>query len=383
MSLNKKIFFISLTLFCIALLFFGIYNLAFKSPVEEIPLTPKKEAPVVVIPTIQPKISTEAIVALSDEAVLAPTLANGTEAIKYYAKNSGRVYQIDFNGNNKRTFSDKELIGLNSVLWSPDKNKVITKFIRAGLTNLYYYNYTDLTNFPLKNNVDEIAWQDSNNRIFYKYYDSKANKRTLNISNPDGTSWIKLADIAFRDISIAQIPKSSLVSFWNKPDAFFETAFKSAPVIGGEEKTLLKGIFGADYLWNNDGSFALVSHSDVKSGTKIQLSIINSNGGEFRNLDLPTLVSKCVWLANNKTLYCALPGEIPASAIMPNDYDQEKFHTADTFWKIDIVTGEKSRIVDLNKITSKYDATKLFLNANESFLFFTNRTDGKLYKITL
>jgi hypothetical protein len=88
-------------------------------------------------------------------------------------------------------------------------------------------------------------------------------------------------------------------------------------------------------------------------------------------------------LANNKALYCALPGEIPASAIMPNDYDQEKFHTADTFWKIDTTTGEKSRIVDLNKITSKYDATKLFLNANESLLFFTNRTDGKLYKITL
>jgi hypothetical protein len=68
---------------------------------------------------------------------------------------------------------------------------------------------------------------------------------------------------------------------------------------------------------------------------------------------------------------------------MPNDYDQEKFHTADTFWKIDTLTGEKSRIVDLNKIISSYDATDLFFNTDESILFFTNRLDGKLYRIML
>ncbi len=382
MSISKKIFIISLTLFCIALLFFGIYSLAFKKPATELPVAEKK-ATEVVTPKIPPKVSTAPITAISDEAVLAPTLAKDTNAIKYYAKSNGRVYQIDFDGNGKRTFSDKELIGLNDVLWSPDKSRVITKFTSAGTTKFYYYDYTELKSLPLKNNVDEIAWQNSGNRIFYKYYDPATKKRTLNISDPDGTNWVKLADINFHNISIAQIPQSSLVSFWNKPDAFFETILKSVPIIGGEEKTLLKGVFGANYLWSDNGSLALVSHSDAKGGAKIQLSLINSNGGEFKNLDLPTFTSKCVWLKDNVNLYCAMPAKIPTSAILPNDYDQEKFHTADTFWKINTTTGEKNRIIELDKITAEYDAINLFLNNDESILFFTNRTDGKLYRITL
>ncbi len=382
MPLNKKIFFISLALFCVALLFFGVYNLAFRKPTE-VAQAPEIKAPTIVAPQIPPKVSTDPITAISDEAVLSPTLASGSDAIKYYSKNSGRVYQIDFDGNNKRTFSDKELIGISDVSWSPDKNKVITKFMSAGATKFYSYDYTTLQSTPLKKNVDEIAWQNSSNRIFYKYYDAATKKRTLNISDPDGTNWTKLADIDFRNVSIAQIPKSSLVSFWNKPDSFFETTLKSVPLIGGEEKSLLKGIFGADYLWNKDGTMALVSYSDTKGSTKIQLATINSNGGEFKNLDFPSLTSKCTWAKDNVTVYCAMPGEVPASAIMPNDYDQEKFHTTDTFWKINTTTGEKNRIIDLNKITEKYDAANPFLDINESILFFTNRIDGKLYRITL
>lgn len=381
MPISKKLFFASLALFCIALLFFGIYNLAFKK--VEVATIEEKKAPVVAVPVTPPKVSPDLIVPVSDEPVLAPTLATNATAIKYYAKNSGRVYQIDFDGNNKRTLSDKVLDGLSSALWSPDKNKAITSFVSSGATKFYYYDHTELKGLPIKNNVDQIAWQNTGNRIFYKYYDTTSKKRTLNISDPDGTNWVKLADITYRDISIAQIPQSGLVSFWNKPDAFFETTLSSVPLISGEEKTLLKGYFGADYLWNENGSLALVSHSDAKGGTKMQLSIINSNGGEFRNLDLPTFVSKCVWLRDNKTAYCALPGKIPPSAILPNDYDQEKFHTADTFWRINTATGEKSRLIDLEKITGEYDATNLLLNTDESILFFTNRTDGKLYRITL
>lgn len=382
MSLNKKVFFVSLTLFCVALLLFGIYNFSFKIPKGEVS-TAENKSQEVTTPKVTPKTINASISVISDEAVLAPTLVKNESAIKYYAKNSGRVYQIDFNGNNERTFSDKELTGINKVLWSPDKNKVITKFINADKISFSYYNYNELKNTPLKNTLTEIAWHSSSKRIFYTYFDPTTKKRSLNISDPEGTNWTKLTDINFPEARIAEVPQSSLVSFWNKPDAFFETTLKSMPLVGGEEKTILKNIFGADYLWSNNGNSVLVSHSNIKGGTKIQLALVNSNGGEFRNLNLPTFVSKCVWLGDNKTIYCALPGEIPASAIMPNDYDQEKVHTADTFWKINTVTGEKSRIVDLKEITNSYDATNLFLNTDESILFFINRTDGKLYRITL
>ena len=316
--------------------------------------------------------------------MIAPTLSPDGNFIKYYAKDSGHVYQVSLDGKNKSTINNQDLTGLADVLWSSDKTKVISKFMKPdGTVQFFYYDYLTQKGVPIKNNVDEISWQSNGNKIFYKYYDPESKKRSLNISDPDGSNWTKLSDIDYRNVNVEQIPQSGLVSFWNKPDAFSETDFESVPVVGGEKKLILQGKFGADYLWNNDGTYALVSNTDQKGGSKMQLSTINYNGGEYKNLGVPTFVSKCVWSRDNKTVYYALPGGIPDSAILPNEYDDGKITTTDTFWKIDTTTGKKDRIVELDNMTGQYDAASLFLNSDESQLFFVNKSDGKLWGINL
>jgi hypothetical protein len=173
----------------------------------------------------------EKIKALSDEAVIAPAYSSTDNAIKYYAR-TGETYSIDTDGLNKATISSQKISGLADVLWSPDQTKVISKTTLAnGSAQFYYYDYSTQKGVPIKKNTDEIAWQTNGNKIFYKYYDPATKKRTLNISDPDGTNWTKLADIDYRNISISQIPQSSLVSFWNKPDAYTETIFDSIPAL--------------------------------------------------------------------------------------------------------------------------------------------------------
>ena len=387
MPKSKLIFYISLTLFCLSLLFFGIYNLAFKKTAPA-PITTIENAPTATpqteTPKEAPKLSLAPISALSDEAVLAPTIASAESAVKYYSKASGQVYQVDFDGNGKRTLSAKTLPGLVFVLWSPDKNKVITKIMTGSTANFYSYDYTTLKGTPLPGNIDSIVWQNNSSLIFYKYFDPKSKKSTLNFSAPDGTNWKKLADLTTGNIKIATIPETGgLISYWNRPDAFFSTSLKTLSLVSESEKELFQGVFGADYLWSSAGTNVLISSVEAKGGSKIQLSLINANGGELKSLNVPTFVSKCTWLRDNKTILCALPGEIPANAVLPNDYDNGKFYTADTFWRINTETGEKSRLIEPNKIDQKYDATNLFLNSDESLLFFQNRTDGKIYRITL
>ena len=387
MSKSKLIFYVSLTFFCLMLLFFGIYNFAFKKSTPAPVTTIENEAtatPPTETPKEVPKLSLAPISALTDEAVLAPTLVSGESALKYYSKLSGQVYQIDFNGNGKRMLSAKTLPGLVFVLWSPDKSKVITKITNGTTSSFYSYDYSTLKSTPLPSNIDSITWQNSSNLIFYKYFDPKSKKSTLNLSAPDGTNWKKLIDLAVGNIEISSIPGvGGLISYWNKPDALFPTSLKTFPLVGGAEKEIFKDAFGADYLWNNAGTNVLISSVDAKGGTKMQLSVVNSTGGELKNLNTPTFVSKCAWLSDNKTILCALPGEIPTNAVLPNDYDNGKFRTTDTFWRINTETGEKSRLIETSDIDQKYDATNLFLNADESLLFFQNRTDGKLYRITL
>lgn len=379
MTLSKKIFISSITFLAVCLIFLGIYNLSFKKSVPEDSTTNETSNPSSV--SNQNKSSSSAI-AISDEAILAPFFDAATSTIKYYSKLTGQVYQIDLDGTNKKTLSEKNLPGLSDVFWSPDGTKAITKFAQNGSVKFYYYDYLTNTGVRLKDNLDTVTWQ-NNGKIFYKYYNPQSHERSLNISNPDGSNWAKITDLKYKSISIAPIPRTGLVSFWNSPDAFSQTNFGSSLVIGGENKPIFAEKFGADYLWNSNGTLVIISHSDQKTGTQTQLSLINSRGGEYKNLNIPTFVSKSAWSKDNRTVYFALPETLPNNVILPNDYQENKFTTNDSFWKIDVTTGSKTKILSADQSGSKIDTTNLFLNDDESILFFINKLDGRLYRINL
>ena len=112
------------------------------------------------------------------------------------------------------------------------------------------------------------------------------------------------------------------------------------------------------------------------------LGMITING-EYYELGIPTIVSKCVWSSDNKEVYYALPGGIPEKSVMPNDYQEGKFTTEDTFWKVEVSSGKKERIVNTEEIKEKYDSSNLFLSPTRSALYFVNKIDGKLYRISL
>lgn len=383
MSTLKKIFFFSLFILFLSLLFWGIYTLSFKKtelPKKTIiPLNNSTSPDLSKIPAV----SSAKISLASDEPVISPTLSNAGDKIWYFGT-SGELKETDLVGSVSKKLSEKKIISLISGFWSPDKSKILLKTNKDSLES--YFLLFDVKNDQLtmlNKSITEISWQAVSSKIIYKYLDSANKKSSLNVSDADGKNWKKILDLPHNKISFAQIPRSGLISFWNNGDAYYPTAFQTVSLLGEDTKSLYKDSFGADYLWDNSGSHVLVSQTDVKGGTKIQLGVMNYNGGEYKNLGLPTFVSKCVWSKDNKTIFCALPGDIPDNSILPNDYKTGKFTTADTFWKIDTATGEKSRLVETSEISGTFDASEFFLNTDESLLFFVNKIDKKLYKIAL
>ncbi|MDO8240576.1 MAG: hypothetical protein Q7T51_01130 [Candidatus Moranbacteria bacterium] len=381
MSLPKKIFLISSIALVVVLLLWGVYILSFKkTPISNSNVP--SDAIEAIAPDILAKKAAQ-IAVLVDEAVLSPTLSINGDAVRYYSKTTGKAFEIDILSEAKKTISGKELVNLSSINWSPDKSRVISGFPINSLSSKFFsYDYAQNKGVQLKDNLDSVVWQ-NNNKIIYKYFDAKTKERTLNVADPDGANWKKIIDLSMKDIAIAAIPKTGLISFWSKADSFNKTLLQTVPVFGGELKTLASEKFGADYLWSDDGNMLLESSVETAGGSKLQLGVMNSFGGEYKTLGIPTLVSKCAWSKGNKNIYYALPSSIPEGATMPNDYNDNKITTSDTFWMVNTTTGEKTRLVDLDKITQTYDATNLFLSPDESILFFVNKIDGKLYRITL
>jgi hypothetical protein len=283
----------------------------------------------------------------------------------------------------KKTLSTASLPGLIDVFWSPDRTKVLSKFSGATQYPTYsFYNLSSATGNKLDESIGTIAWQ-NNQKIFYTYFNKKDKTQTINLSDPDGKNWTKITTFSADSLLIAPIPKSSFISFWNKPDSFSKTLLQSTPILGGETKTLSAEVFGADYLWSPDGTLLLRSNVNERGGHLMELGFSNSLGGEYKNLGIPTFVSKCVWSKNNNFIFYALPGSISEKNILPNDYLNGSFATNDTFWKVNLKTGEKTRLVPLEKLVSNYDATDLFLSDDENYLFFINKIDSKVYRIKL
>lgn len=378
MKILKRVFLISVIILLICLLFWGVYYLSFDEKAKTAVKEEEKPADSI------PPLPTQIISAVTKEAAISPTLSADGTKIKYFAKDTGRGWEINLDGSGKVPLSSKDMPQMSGALWSPDKNKVIARFPETnGVFRFSLYDYGSGQEASLKKNLDEVSWQNDSNKIFYKYWDEGKKERTLNVASPDGTDWKKLADLSYRNITIATVPKTGLVSFWPTADGMAATTFETVPVVAGERKMIHKDTYGADFLWDNSGNNVLMSQVDQKGGNKMDLAVMNYMGGEFRKLGIPTTVKKCAWSGNNKSFYYALPTSIPDNVLMPNDWQDKKFTTADTFWKMDIMTGEKKRLVEPEKIKEKYDASELFLNADESMLFFINRIDGALYKIDI
>ena len=289
---------------------------------------------------------------------------------------------MDSDGAKKEQITTVKVLGLKNALWSADHNKVLTTIQKEEQNSFYFYDHQAQTGSLLKNGLDTVVWDNLGTKIFYKYFNSISKERTLNISNPDGSDWQKIADITAKNLNIAPVPSTSLISYWNSPNAIEETQLQVISITGGEAKTILSGKYGADYLWSPDGSKAIVSSLPNKDTKTVLLGVVTIDG-KYQELNIPTLVSKCAWSLDNKTIYYALPGGIPAGVVMPNDYQENKFNTEDTFWKMDITTGEKERIIETADIKGKYDSSNMFLSATEDALYFVNKIDQKLYRLEL
>lgn len=384
MSLIKKIFFLSLVFLGLSLLLWGVYKLSFNQPEtkQEKETSFKKGDASLKEKEKLIKINKAKISAIVNEPVLNPVISHDGLSINYFSLREHKFYQVNLDGSNKKALFAQEFPHLTQIFWSPDKLKVILK-LQNSSSPLAYLNFQMQTLTSINKVIDNITWNALSNKIYYKFYNTKNKERSLNIANPDASHWNKLADLEYRKISLAQVPKTGLVSFWNSGDAYQQTKLQTVSVLGEEPQTIFQNTFGTDYLWSPSGNKILLSHTNVKGGHKIGLAVMNANGGEYTNLDIPTFISKCAWSRNEQFIYYTLPGGMDDNVVLPNDYKLKKINTGDTFWKVNLKTGKKTRLLELNDIQQKYDASQLFLNQNESLLFFVNYIDQKLYKINL
>jgi Tol biopolymer transport system component len=231
--------------------------------------------------------------------------------------------------------------------------------------------------------MSRLAWTSLGDRILYQFTDPGTGDRSMNIAAPDGSNWKKLTDFGKEDHFIAAIPRSSLIAFWERTDATRESALETITVNGENRQTVITARAGADFVWSPDNQHILVQNTNATGGNTPVLGLTDEDGSGYRSLFAPTFISKAAWSKDSETIYYALPGAFPSDAVIPNDYYGKPIYTNDTFWKMNIRTGKKERLVPLAEMAEGYDVSDIFLSPTETDLYFVDRRTAKLYRITL
>lgn len=378
----KKVFAISLGIFLITLLFLGVYNFAFKNnPSNPIADEAKqKEAKEKSDKGFFENLSSKPLEQVTDHEAYGAT-ALDTKYIAFF--NGKSLKKASLGGG-----AEEEVVGnlpgtLIRATWSPDKGAVLALLSIEGSSRWHLIRLEDKSVIPLKEGLASPSWSNIGEKIFYFYTDPANGETGLNTAKADGSEWKEIAKSPIGNPYIATIPSGISVSFWNRPNAFEETALYTVTMTGGIPKKIFDKKFGANFLWSPDGTKLLVSSVNEKGGSDIRLGIANQNGGEYGTLQAPTLISKVTWSKDSKNIYYALPTSMPSGAVLPNDYFDKPIHTKDSFWKMDVTTGKSERIITPEDIQGEQDSIDLFLDPNEEYLFFTNRNDNKVYRIQL
>lgn len=377
----KKILIISAGALIVIVAVLLMYNFFFKAAPEEVAAPPVTEEPLPTgrekAPFVQP---TKKLTAVSQVPVIAPTISADGQKVKYYAKDNGNVYESRFNGTGLTRTSNAALPGLLKVLWSPDKNQVVSIFKDAQVgARKVYYSYATGVSKPLSSSIQFIAWSPKGDKIAYQFFDETRNANSISIADPDGSSFKNIFQTRLRDL-IIEWPKADIIAFRSKPSGLAQSIFFGLnPETGGITK-ILSTVYGLSALWSPNGEKVLFSQTN-ENGQDLNLYLTDAQGADKKPAGANTFAEKCVWASDNKTIFCAVPRILPQNAILPDDYYKNILNVSDDFWQINLETGGQTKI-DTGEETS-IDATELLLNPQEDYLLFINRKDGLLYSLRL
>jgi len=181
---------------------------------------------------------------------------------------------------------------------------------------------------------------------------------------------------------IVEWPKGEEIFLREKPSGLVQSSLYSLSPLTKAFTKNISDIYGFSVKWSPDGSKILYSKTN-SNGKNIVVFTADRTGSNQKTANVSTLAEKCVWSQDPRIIYCAVPKNINDANILPDDFYKGIFLANDEFWKINVINGDKTKLLDDSQLIEIYDATDLFLSSQESYLFFVNKINGLLYVIEL
>ena len=312
-------------------------------------------------------------------------------AVRYVERATGNVYEKFIDRLEEKKVSTTIIpkihdaifgnIGQSVILrYLDDDNKTIETF--SGVLPMETTGGDSLTEmkggfFP--QNINDIALSPDTLKFFYlSRFENGILGTTVNL---DGTKKSQIFSSPFTEW-LPQWVNARIIALNTKPSASVPGYLYVLDTQTKDFNKVLGGIDGLTSLYSPDGKKILYSKTSP-SGNSFVLSLYDTDAKTSADLGINTLPEKCVWSKDNITAYCAVPHSINPGEY-PDVWYQGLTSFADSIWKINTKTNVFNILSDITQESgAQIDGTKLFLDADENYLFFINKIDSILWSLKI
>lgn len=335
--------------------------------------------------TVQPTVSTVADGGVTLVTPIAVTSTVGASVgtngnLNYYSRDDGKFYRRSPDGT-VTALSGKTFYNVDKAVFDPAGNRAILSYPDGAKT---MYDFGTGTQVTLPKHWEDFQWAPEGGKIISKSLALDKDSRFLVVASPDGSGAKAIQELGdnANKVTVAWSPTNQVValSATGEPCGF---ACEEIFLIGQNKenfKTIKAPGLGFTPQWTPSGKQLLFSVANDTSDWRPQLWIVDAEGDNIganrRSINLNTWADKCAF-ADDTTLYCAVPREIPRGAGLNRAVTTG---TPDDLYSVNLATGLTRRIAvpEGNRAM-----TNLQLSPNGQDLYFADGGTGFLYSIKL
>lgn len=330
---------------------------------------------------VQIESTTAEVVSVSTTSTSTPKATSTTTPdveVRFIDRASGNVYSYISHARTLTRISNKTLPGVQKASWSLDGSRAFVQFLaQTGgeeHVNTYSLAARGGEGYLLENDLDQATVVGSST-LFTLLSGSTGSVGTF--SRTDGSN----ARTLFSSVISSLVVHPSLRDLFATNKASSEINGYGFQIAQGSGvfSRILGPYRGLTLLPNPQGTQVMYSYTD--SGV-YHLRLLDTATRASTALPVSTISDKCVWAANGKSAYCAVPTNLGGN--LPDEWYQGARVFTDRIWKIDLSERIATLVIDPSQVGKvNVDAVNLTVDPSEDMLIFTDKHSGALYAYDL
>ncbi|MCX6786219.1 MAG: hypothetical protein NTU85_00090 [Candidatus Kaiserbacteria bacterium] len=302
-------------------------------------------------------------------------------AVNYIERQSGNVFSyLTHTGMLTRT-SNKTIPGIQSAAWLPDASVAFVRYLSGdNFSTINTYALPSVSSaissgFFLPQNLSDIRVSSTSVLILA----SGVNGSVASTVHLDGTRTSAVFSTPLSSLRISFAGKNQYLAYTKPSVSLSGSAFLVNS--SGHFSRIAGPLNGLIALASHSGKWTLISYT---LNNAMQLELVDTTNGSVVPLPVATIADKCVWTADDSSVYCGIPMNPPSDSAYPDDWYQGVVQFSDRIWKIDVSGRFAQLVLDFPSETkTSLDAEALAIDPLNTTLVFVNKNDLSLWSYQL